>query len=151
MQPAPGISLRPLTQPEGEPPRSEVLRDGQPLGAQIDGVVLEAALTVADGYLLFSTDDVPHEDMLSITLLDSAGHTLDAARIGGPYSTGHFDHLRSVPPDTVHFRFSGGMDWTLHVLPAPRWRLPFSGDAPGVHRPLGFTRRFVVSAQPARL
>lgn len=119
---------------EGEDIRSEVILRGQPCGTVVSGSVLEAALHSARGSLLFLTHDVPHEEMLSIHLLDNDGQLLDSATLGGPYTTGHFRDLLLETPDTVSFRFFDECVWRVRVLPGPRLKLPWWPDARGVWR-----------------
>jgi hypothetical protein len=145
---APEVSVRRLPAAPDEAPRAEVLITGRPTGWRIAGAVLEAAVRCDEKLLLFLTDDVPHEDCLSIHLLDANGNMLDSARLGSAYTTGTFDALLLEPPDHARFRFFGGIEWTLRVLPKPGWRLPLVRDAPGVHRAWGLRRHFVVRGKP---
>jgi hypothetical protein len=144
------ISILPATPAQSDqPPRCELRIDGRATGLCLSGVVLEAALRCDAGWLLFLTDDVPFEDMLSIHLLNPAGTLrLDSARIGSAYATGNFRALRIQPPDTLAFHFMGGTPWSVQLLAVPAWRLPFVGEPAGVHRPFGFLRRFVVRGAP---
>ncbi|MGY4828976.1 hypothetical protein ACVNIS_10400 [Sphaerotilaceae bacterium SBD11-9] len=132
----------------GDVARSEVVLQGRPSGTEVSGRVLEAALNVDRRWLLFVTDDVPDEEMLSIHLLDSEGRLLDSATLGGPYSTGNFKNLQLQQPATARFRFIDGAEWSVHVLPAPRLSLPWWPDAKGVWRGKALRRHFVVSRQP---
>lgn len=132
-----------------QPPRGELCIGGRSTGLRLSGVVLEAALRCDAGWLLFLTDDVPFEDMLSIHLVDPAGTLrLDSAHIGSAYATGNFRALQIQPPDTLQFHFMGGTPWRVQLLAGPAWRLPFVGEPAGVHRPFGFRRRFVVRGVP---
>lgn len=144
---APEISLRRCAANDDAPPRSEVIVAGAPTGSTVAGAVLEAAVGCDAGFLLFVTDDVPYEDALSIHLVDAKGQCIDSARLGRAYSSGRFADLRLEPPDRVRFRFTGGLDWSVRMLSQPQWRLPFNAEAPGVVRPFGFRRRFVVQAE----
>jgi hypothetical protein len=130
-------------------PTSEVVLDGIPTGTHVRGATLEAAVEWNSYYLLFTTDDVPYEEMLRIALLDQDLGLLDTALIGSPYSTGSFSSLELIEPDTVTFRFIGGSPWEVQLLPAPALRLPFFSEPRGVHRPIGFTRRFIVRGRPS--
>lgn len=81
-----------------------MLLNGQKTGQQISGALLEAAIQCQPGYLLFMSDDIPSEDMLSIVLLDTQGLMLDNARLGRAYTTGSFKVLQWQVPDNLKFR-----------------------------------------------
>lgn len=98
--------------------------------------------------MLFMTDDVPFEEMLSIHLLDAQMEVLDTALIGSPYSSGSFTSLLLVEPNTVQFRFIGNTLWRVELLSRPRFRVPFISDPSGVKRPIGFSCHFVVHGSP---
>lgn len=148
MQPSPQLSLRPLPQPADAAPRAELLRDGRPTGCTVPGAVLEFAVDIGGHHLLFLTDDVPYEELLSIVLLDAGFQLLDSASIGRAYHSGLFAHPRLVEPARVEFEFMGNGSWAVDVLAAPRLRLPFVPDAAGVSRPFGLHRHFTVSFKP---
>lgn len=130
--------------PERDGPCSEVLISGRKTGTVVSGAVLEAALRCAGTWLLFVSDGVPSEDMLSIYLLDDGGRMLDAARIGGPYTTGSFSGLRLDPPSTAHFRFIDDAGWSVRVLETAKFSLPWWPDARGVWRGARPWRHFEV-------
>lgn len=148
MQPSPQLSLRPLPQHADTAPRAELLRDGRPTGCTVPGAVLEFAVDIGGRHLLFLTDDVPYEELLSIVLLDAGFQLQDSASIGRAYHSGLFAHPRLVEPARVEFEFMGRGSWAVDVLAAPRLRLPFVPDAAGVHRPFGLHRHFIVSFKP---
>jgi hypothetical protein len=133
---------------EGEIPTSEVLVNGTSTDKLISGAVLEAAVQWENCYLLFMTDDVPFEEMLSIHLLDDQLNILDSALIGSPYSSGSFSSLELSEPNTVRFHFIGDTTWSLELLSRPGFRVPFISEPPGVKRPLGFSRHFIVRGNP---
>jgi hypothetical protein len=137
------IALR-ADAPRRDGPCSEVLISGRKSGTVVSGCVLEAALRCAGTWLLFVSDDVPSEDMLSIYLLDDGGRMLDSARIGGPYTTGSFSGLRLDPPSTVHFRFIDDAGWSVRVLEKGQFSFPWWPDARGVWRGAQLLRRFEV-------
>lgn len=143
------LSTRLVPQDHEEiPPVSEVLLHGQATDQQISGALLEAAVLCQPGYLLFMSDDTPFEDMLSIVLLDTQGHMLDSARLGGAYTTGSFEALQWQVPDIARFRFIGDTIWSVRVLPRPQWRIPILSEPMGVWRSWGFSRHFIVSGKP---
>ncbi len=128
--------------------RSEVLIGGNSTGIIIPGKVLEAAIKIdSRRYLLFVTDDVIFEEMLTILLLDSSQGIVEKLTIGGAYSSGHFEDLR-VSPRSASFRFIGDTTWTVKVSPSPTFKLPFS-DPRGVSRPMGLRKYIDISATPA--
>ncbi|MDA8455862.1 hypothetical protein M4R22_13905 [Acidovorax sp. GBBC 3334] len=131
-------------------PLSEIVLAGRPVDRTVEGAVLEAAFRCASGYLLFTTDDVPCEEFLGIHLFSHTFELLDTATLGSMYSTGSFLLLGVEGTDTVRFRFIGGTDWRLKVLPRPRLRVPLLPEARGVSRPLGFSRHFEISGRPQR-
>ncbi|MDR0775624.1 MAG: hypothetical protein LBE81_03175 [Azonexus sp.] len=133
---------------EDEVPTSEVLIHGTPTGKLVSGKILEAAVQWENRYLLFMTDDVPFEEMLSIHLLDAQMNALDSARIGCLYSTGTFTSLLLSEPNTVQFRFIGDTFWSIELLSRPRFRVPFISEPSGVWRSLGFSRHFIVHGNP---
>jgi hypothetical protein len=133
---------------EGEIPTSEVLVHGKSTGKLISGAVLEAAVHWENRYLLFMTDDVPFEEMLSIHLLDAKMNVLDSALVGSPYSSGAFTSLELSEPDTVRFRFIGDTLWSIELLSRPGFRIPFISEPAGVKRPVGFSRHFIVHGNP---
>jgi hypothetical protein len=133
---------------EDEIPVSQILRNGVPTGKRISGAALEAAVRWKSHYLLFMTDDVPFEEMLGIHLLDANLNSLDSALIGGPYSSGSFSSLKLSEPDTVCFHFIGDTDWCIELLSSPQFRVPLISEPPGVKRPLGFSRHFIVRGSP---
>jgi hypothetical protein len=58
-----------------------------------------------------------------------------------------FDSRTACPnnqkkPDTVRFRFFGGIVSILKLFPEKKFALPFISDPRGVHRPFKFHRRF---------
>jgi hypothetical protein len=142
------IALRPVAPGVDGAVRSEVIIGGCPTGSVITGVVLEAAVHCAPGWLLFVTDDIPYEEMLTIHLLDPDGRPLDSAGIGGPYTTGTFSSMRLDPPSTVRFRFIDDADWFVEILGRPKRALPWWPDARGVRRSARIARHFVVGRQP---
>jgi len=131
-----------------EPPRSFIVVQGENTFKQVPGAVLEAAVQWAEFYLLFTTDDVPFEEMLGIYLLDESFNLLDSARLGAPYSTGSFSSLRLREPNEVDFLFIGDTTWTVELLSRPVARIPFIGEPRGGWRSFGFRRHFAVHGDP---
>lgn len=128
--------------------QSEVLIEGNSTGIIIPGKVLEAAIKVdARRYLLFVTDDVIFEEMLTILLLDLSKGVVEELTIGGAYTSGHFENLE-VSPRSASFRFIGDTIWTVKVSESPTLKLPFS-DPRGVSRPAGLRKYIDISANPA--
>lgn len=125
-------------------PKSRLLLDGHETSAEVPGAVLEAAVDTGDGWLLFLTDDVPHEESLNICLLDRDFRLLDRATLVWPYGTGAFRDLCPVSDRTLQFEFFDDKPWFLDLLDGPQIRVPPFGEPAGVWRPFGFTRRFRV-------
>lgn len=143
------LSLTPATSGAGhQAPRSRLVLAGNPTMALVEGTILEAAFQWQGLYLLFTTDDIPMEDTLRITLLDAQGRVLDQAAIGAMYATGSFALLPPQAENRVRFRFIGDTDWSVEVLPAAQLRPPFFSEPRGVSRPLGFSRHFIVHGYP---
>ncbi len=128
--------------------RSEVLIGGNPTGMIIQGKVLEAAIKIDScRYLLFVTDDIIFEEMMTLLLLDLSQGILEELTIGGAYTSGHFEALK-VSPRSASFRFIGDTTWTVQVSASPTFKLPFS-DPRGVSRPLGLRKYIDISTNPA--
>jgi len=142
------LSTKLVHKGEDEVPASEVLLYGVSTGKLVSGKLLEAAVEWESRYLVFMTDDVPFEEMLSIHLLDDQMNLLDSARIGSPYSSGSFSSLLLCEPNTVQFRFIGDTLWRIELLSRPTFRIPFISEPPGVKRPMGFFRHFIVHGNP---
>ena len=127
--------------------RSRIIATGLDTGQVVDGEMLEAAVQWADHYLLFITDNTPFEEYLRIYLRDARWKIVDCATLGAMYSTGVFSDLELAPPNVLHFRFFGGITWTLELLNHHVMSLPFS-DPRGVSRPFGFRKRFKIHGRP---
>lgn len=127
---------------------SELLLDGNPTGLIVDGAVLEAAVEWQGCRIVFFTDDIPFEDMLRIYLFDANMTLVDAAVLGGMYSTGTFAELSLRPPDTLTFRFIGGITWRMVLLSEREFILPFLSDPRGVSRKFKFFRHFRIEGKP---
>lgn len=129
--------------------RSRIIAKGRDTGQVVDGLVLEAAIAWRDCTLLFVTDDTPFEEFLRIYLFDPRWHLLDRAAIGAMYATGLFSMLELRPPNALGFQFFSDTNFRLDLLDSASFSLPFS-DPPGVSRPFGFYRRFIIRACPIR-
>ena len=126
---------------------SRIIADGRDTGRIIAGEILEAAVEWKNYHLLFTTDNTPFEEHLRIFLLDAQWKIVDCATLGAIYSTGVFSDLELAPPNSLHFRFFGGITWTLELLDHDVMSLPFS-DPKGVSRPFGFRKRFRIHGHP---
>jgi len=128
-------------------PCSEVLMDGKSTWVTIQGKVLEAAIQVDEHrYLLFVTDGVIFEELLTVLLFDTSRGVIDKIIIGGAYTTGHFENLK-VFPRSVSFYFTGDTAWTIKVLASATIKLPFT-DPRGVSRPLGLRKYIDITRSP---
>ncbi|WP_281561668.1 hypothetical protein [Thalassomonas sp. RHCl1] len=144
------FNIKPLEEPQDEtsPQKSNILLNGQITAAAIEGIVLEACIKWHDFYLVFLTDDIPHEDMLHIHLLDHKLKTLDSATIGGMYTTGNFTDVELVAPNRVNFNFIGGTRWHIDLLSHPQRCLPIISTPKGVYKKSLFSRHFKISGEP---
>lgn len=127
---------------------SELMVTGKPTGLVVTGATLEAAVEWRDCRIAFFTDDIPFEEMLRIYMFDADMTLIDAAVFGAMYSTGTFTELRFQPPDTLTFRFFGGIIWRLVLLTSPEFALPFVSDPSGVSRKFKFFRQFRIEGKP---
>lgn len=127
--------------------QSEIVVGGKPTGRIVTGEILEAAVQWKDRCLLFVTDNIAFEDSLRIYLFDVNWELVDAASLGGMYTTGAFSDLELVAPNTARFQFIGGITWELELLDRGVASLPFS-DPKGVSRPFGFVKRFTLKGRP---
>lgn len=139
------LSIRPRAVAPSKAPAADLLVDGYPAARTVPGAVLELAVVVGRRHLLFLTDDVPFEELLTVLLLGADLRPLDRATIGRVDQAGAFGQPRLIPPRRVEFAFCGDGTWAVEVLDTPRLRLPFVPDAPGVSRPFGLRRHFIVS------
>jgi hypothetical protein len=146
------FSLDPLKVAPGraayEDRRSRLLRHGRDTGTVVPGAVLEAQIALDQGWLLFTTHDIPFEEGLDITLLDGSCKVIDGAALFGAYTTGTFRNLVLASEDTIVFDFFSAHRWRVTLFGRPQFRLPLPWivEPIGVHRTFGFTRRFAVSA-----
>lgn len=126
---------------------SDVLINGKSTGVIIPGKVLDAAIRV-DGhrYLLFVTDDVIFEELLTVLFIDTSQGIIDKVTIGGAYTTGHFENL-AVSPHSVSFNFIGDTKWTIKVFASPKIKLPFT-DPRGISRPRGVKKYIDIAHSP---
>lgn len=127
--------------------RSRIIVGGRDTGRVVAGEILEAAVQWRNHCLLFITDNTPFEEHLRIYLLDTKWKIVDCAILGAMYSTGVFSDLELAPPSFLHFKFFGGITWTLELLDQDIMSLPFS-DPRGVSRPFSFRKRFRIHGHP---
>jgi hypothetical protein len=139
------ITIRPAPD-QASMPHCEVCIAGAPTGLRVPGKVFEAAVEIDGCYLLFVTEGVTMEELLSIHLVSAQGGLLDSASVGVIYALGIFAKLKLEPPHEVRFQFLGELAWSVEVFPAPRWTWPLRREAPGVKRPWGLRRAFRVRA-----
>lgn len=129
-------------------PRSVIFQNAKPVGKDVSGAILEAAVQWREWYLLFLTDDCPFEDSLNIHLLDEQFNALDSVAMFWMYSTGVFKSLKLIQPNIVQFRFFGDSIWRVELLQKPTFRFPYFSEPLGVWRSLGFSRHFKVYGNP---
>jgi len=127
---------------------STIVMDGEVTDLEVTGAILEAAVAWREQRLLFLTDDILHEDMLRIYLLDAQHRLLDTAVLGAAYSTGAFSDLRLLPPNSLSFSFIGDITWRLLLLSQREFAVPWLSDPRGVSRPWKFHRSFRLEGRP---
>jgi hypothetical protein len=137
-----------LTSPENAVPESEIILRGTPTGKTVNGAVLEAAVAWEDFYLLLTTDDIPFEEKLNMSLFDQHLNLLDSAALGGMYTTGSFRLLDMIEPNIISFRFIGDTDWRIELFDAPFFAWPFLSDPQGVSRKWRWFRYFKIHGAP---
>ncbi|MEP7367411.1 MAG: hypothetical protein ABI972_29480 [Acidobacteriota bacterium] len=138
------VAIIPPSTNETEP-TCRILHDSRDTGLILPGAILEAAVELPAGWLVFLTHDVPYEEALEISLVSPDFALLDRARISAPYATAVFANLENVSPTILRFDFLGDRPWRLELLDSPGFRLPLLSKPAGVQRPMGFSRRFRVS------
>ena len=141
------IAIRPAAD-RGAVPHCELVIAGRPTRVFVPGKVLEAAVEVGGRYLVFLTEGVTMEELLSIHLVSPGGELLDSAGVGVMTALGVFARLKLAPPRRVNFQFLGELQWSVEVHPRPRLAWPFWPEAPGVKRPWALRRAFRVRATP---
>jgi hypothetical protein len=139
------ITIRPAAD-RGAVPHSELVIAGRPTALCVPGKVFEAAVEIDGRYLVFLTEGVTMEELLSIHLVSAEGRLLDTAGVGLMVALGIFAKLKLAPPHQVNFRFLGDLQWSVEVFPERRLAWPFRREAPGVQRPFGLRRAFRVRA-----
>ena len=130
-------------------PTSRLVHEGRDTGVTLVGAVLEAAVELPAGWLVFLTHDVPYEEGLEIYLLSGDFAILDRATLAAPYRTGCFGGVEVTSPTALRFDFLGKRKWQVELLAEAGFRLPLVSEPAGVQRPLGFTRRFRIGHAPA--
>lgn len=143
------LAIRPIqTDSEIDIPRSAIIVNGELSDKIVLGSVLEAVIHWNDLYLLFLTYYVPYENTLNIHLLDKDLNLLDSVMLGSIYPTESFSSLQLLKPNKINFRFIGGKDWKIELLPKPVFSIPFFSDPIGVSRKFSFKKRFTISSNP---
>ena len=139
------ITIRPAPE-RGPVPQCEICIAGRATGLRVPGKVLEAAVEIDGRYLVFVTEGVTMEELLSIHLVSGEGRLLDTAAIGLLSALGIFARLKLEPPREVRFQFLGDVTWSVDVHPQPRWAWPIRREPRGVRRPWALKRAFRVQA-----
>lgn len=127
---------------------SRIILNGEKSDVLIEGVYLEFCVKTKDRYVVFTTDDVLHEDSLHIQLLDASLNMIDSADIGAMYSTGSFRNPIIESDNTLSFDFIGDTRWRVEVLPEKESRVPFVSSIKGVTRKHHFSQYFKVEGAP---
>lgn len=122
---------------------------GQTSPEPLEGKILEACVQQGKQYLLFLTDDIPHEDSLHIHLLDNDLNRMDTATLGALYTTGNFRNLTCENSGSITFEFFGDGVWEVSVLPNSRLRLPLISGPRGVSWSNGWFHVLEIRKRPA--
>lgn len=144
--PQESFAIRPVVKPatkatEIQPPISQIVFQGTVMETHLQGAVLEACIQVNDRYLVFMTDDCPYEECLRIYLLGTDFSVLDDVSLGRIYTTGSFQLLDLIEPDTVAFQFYTDHPMSVAVLAQPQLCLPVLAEPRGVYRKPSFSRQ----------
>ncbi|WP_141348973.1 hypothetical protein [Zoogloea ramigera] len=110
------LSIRPRAAAPGKAPAADLLVDGYPAARTVPGAVLALAVVVGRRHLLFLTDDVPFEELLTVLLLGADLRPLDRAPSTAPPSAASIRPERLASPGSS--RRAG-------------WSLPSAATAPG--------------------
>lgn len=146
---APELTIKTLPETaEKTVPLSEIFLHQKPTHQFVAGVILEAAVKWQNYYLVFTTDDIPFEETLRISLFNEHLHLLDSAYLFWIYSTGMFSNLELHEPNIVSFHFFGDTTWSVELLPHSQLRIPFFSEPRGVFRRFNFHRHFVIHGNP---
>jgi len=129
--------------------KSEVYINEKPTNVYVTGVMLEASIKWNEFYLLFTTDDIPQEDMLHVHLLDAELQLIDSLTIGSRYSTGSFRSLEIIEPNMVVFHFIGGTQWKIEISSKKNFFVPYISEPKGVYHKLRFSRFLKITGKPS--
>lgn len=113
--------------PTGDDASESALKDGDRVFAErIPGRALEGQYALEQQgkalYLVLTSYDVPHEEILHATLLGEEGNLLDGVELGAPLTPGVFKDARVTAPDTLAFDFQGPAMLTVHERPQGLFR-----------------------------
>lgn len=119
---------------ETDSPRSQLVIDGKEVNSFIEGAVLEACIKHGSSYLIFTTNDCPYEESLSINLLNQSYEIIDNAVLVWPYSTGSFKILDITQSNLVDFNFFEEKTWQVEIFSSKRILIPYVSEPCGVWR-----------------
>ena len=103
--------------------RSRLVFDGR-ASIEVDGIVLERQFQCSRGYLVITSDDVPHEEMLHFYFLSEESEILDELSLGQIYQSGILRNVVAHADDRLEFSFFGAEHWLLTILDRPVPRPP---------------------------
>jgi hypothetical protein len=103
--------------------RSRLVSDDG-IGSEVEGVILEAQFQCSRGYLVITSDDNPHEEILHFYFLDDAGQVLDELSLGQIYHSGILRNVVPQSDDRLEFSFFGTERWSITILDKPIIQLP---------------------------
>jgi hypothetical protein len=95
--------------------KSAIIFDGQKTDAIVDGLVLDAQYQFWLGFILFTTDDVPYEEMLHITLISEQFRVIDRIDLGCAYHSAILSNILIRNQASIEFSFFGLERWLLTI------------------------------------
>lgn len=109
------VSIFRLEPIPGELPKARVIAEERPTDTVLEGHTLEAQYRCALGFLLFTSDDNPYEEVLHIRLLDYHFQVIDAVDLRQMYHPAMLHNLQVTGHNSLTFSFFGDDCWYLNV------------------------------------
>jgi hypothetical protein len=130
------FEIRPVPAAAGDRSAGRLVFDGRPVGTVVRGACLDAQFALDSGYLLMTTEDIPYEEMLWISLLGSDFDLRDVLELGAPYAPGILRGVQVIADDGLEFSFFGNDRWRLTISDVRMPRLvALLAQAFGISRP----------------
>lgn len=109
----------------------------------LEGAYLEAQYRYGINYLIFTSNDCPFEERLSIYYLDESLKTLDALELGAIYTPGILDDLTIIYPNKLSFSFFDREEqWHLTIAEQGSFKPLFHTSSVRRKRPF-YTKRWL--------